>query len=434
MDDSRNLTFCINTARNERNHIELLFKSLYTNLSRRDYPIIVYVENDTQESTKFLQGQKAFFPNLRIIVNPLPVPIGYARNINLMFGEAHTDIVSYLQSDMVVCKNYDLEVLKFLTPDTIVSATRIEPPLHPPSAEKITHDFGLDPTTFNLEAFSAFAETCKKNEITDFWFAPFTLYKKVWLDIGGHDTLFRRSREDSDLLYRFSMKGLKIKQVWNALVYHFTCTSSRGPEWWTEKGKERARLQQMADAVEMFRFLRKWPQFKHTTTFDADKEYKYQVCANFYNTMPQDYEMFRNYHRFHRIYVDNADTRKIIRDSWKQMHNPANKLLNISDADWDTYKKYYRTWEYDDIYSDTPITDAEVIYNVDLKGQSMDTFLVSQAAEKMQEIVHENRGESGEFEIEGTGVKIAINNPTNHIRDNLIVKNPPIDDIKFVYL
>lgn len=432
--NSPNVTFCINTAKNERTHLELLFRSIYKNFSRKDYEILVYVENDNQDTIGFLGSQKKLFPNLKIIVNPLPVPIGYARNINLMFDRASCPIVSYIQSDMVVGVAYDLEVLKFLTPDTIVSATRIEPPLHSPSPEKITHDFGLDPTKFDLEAFSAFAETRKKNEITDFWFAPFTLYKKVWLDIGGHDTLFRRSREDSDLLYRFSMKGLKIKQVWNAIVYHFTCTSSRGPEWWTEKGKERARLQQMADSVEMFRFLRKWPQFKHTTTFDADKEYKYQISANFYHTVAEDYDFFRNYYMFHRIYIDNAATRKIIRENWRQMHNPANKLLNISDSEWDTFKKYYRTWEYDDVYSDTPITEGEVIYDVDLDGQEMNTFHISTAGERMQEIVHENRSENGQFEIEGTGVKITLNNPKNHISDNLIVNNPPIDEVKFIYL
>ena len=109
-----NITFCINTAKNERNHVELLFRSLYKNLSRRDYPIIVYVENDNQNTTEFLVSQKTAFPNLKIVVNPLPVPLGYARNINLMFEMAETDIVSYLQSDMVICHHYDLEILKYL--------------------------------------------------------------------------------------------------------------------------------------------------------------------------------------------------------------------------------------------------------------------------------------------------------------------------------
>ena len=81
--------------------------------------------------------------------------------------------------------------------------------------------------------------TQKQNKLTEYWFAPFTLYRKKWNEIGGHDTIFRRSREDSDILYRMCLKGMKFKQDWNAIVYHFTCTSSRGKEWWKEQNQEK---------------------------------------------------------------------------------------------------------------------------------------------------------------------------------------------------
>ena len=61
-----------------------------------------------------------------------------------MFEQASNDIVSYLQSDMVICKDYDKEVLKNVKPGIFLCATRVEPPLHPPGPEKITHDFGLE--------------------------------------------------------------------------------------------------------------------------------------------------------------------------------------------------------------------------------------------------------------------------------------------------
>lgn len=423
-----NITFCINTARNERHHIELLFRSLYKNLSHRNHPILVYVENDNQGTTEFLKSQKAHFPNLKIIINPLPVPIGYARNINMMFEMAETEIVSYLQSDMAVGPLYDLEVVKHLTPDKIVSSTRVEPPLHPPSSATITHDFGLDPQTFNLEAFSAFAETHKKNEITNFWFAPFTLYKKNWLDVGGHDTFFRRSREDSDLLYRFTMKGLKIEQVWNALVYHFTCTSSRGIEWWTEKAKARTQLQQQADMIEMTRFMRKWPHFKHDTTFNAETEYKYPVSVNFRNVSLHNAEtILGNYYRFNRIYIDNETARDYIKPRFESMHSFANQLLNISSEDWQKYKKYYRTLEFEDVFATTAIVDDDVV--LDLDPHTMDVF-TEPIILRINDVVHAS--EPGAYEC-GTGALI-INRITNRIQENLVVKNPPIDDINFTIL
>ena len=423
-----NLTFCINTACNERYHIELLLRSMSQNLSHKNYPIIVYVENDNQGTVEFLKTQKAIFPNLKIVVNPLPVPIGYARNINLMFDMAETEIVSYLQSDMVVSRNYDLEVLKHLNEQNIISSTRIEPPLHPSSPEKITYDFGLDPQKFDLEAFTAFADSQKSDRITNYWFAPFTLYRKLWLEIGGHDTLFRRSREDSDLLYRFTMKGVKIEQAWNAIVYHFTCTSSRGIEWWTKKAKARTALQQQADVVEMTRFLQKWPKFKHDTVFDPAKEYKYPISVNFKNVTPHNgIAIFQNYYRFQHIYIDNASVRVMLQKSFDQLHNFANQLLNISSADWDTYKKYYRTQEFSDIFVDTPIIDADIILDID--PQTMDVF-TDPFILQLNDIVHIS--EAGQYEC-GTGV-LTINKIINRIQENLVVKNPSIEDINFTII
>lgn len=429
------ITFCINTARNERYHVELLLKSLYTNLSRRDYPILVYVENDNQGTVEFLKTQKELFPNLKILINPLPIPLGYARNINLMFESAETEIVSYLQSDMVVGPLYDLEVLKFLTPDTIISATRIEPPLHPSSPEKITYDFGLDPKNFDLNKFSEFAKANKKNEMTDFWFAPFTLYKQNWLDVGGHDTLFRRSREDSDLLYRFSMLGLNMKQCWNALVYHFTCTSSRGVEWWTEKAKTRTILQQHADSIELKRFLRKWPQFKHRTTFNPEIEYKYPISVNIKNECPTDISILDYYYLFDKIYISNSDTRNRIKLEYKKLHDPANILLNISDEQWNTYKKFYRTWSENDIFIDNPIQHADIILDIDLKNAPFQDISQLNILHSLNDIIHSNKNQgTGTFIISEIDSQITINNFNNSIQNNLRVFNPSIKDIDFFYI
>ncbi len=430
-----NITFCINTARGERNHIELLFRSLYKNLSRRDYPILVFVENDTEGTVEFLVTQKPEFPNLKIIINPLPVPVGCSRNINMMFEMAETEVVSYLQSDMIICPLYDLEIAKLVAPDTVVSATRIEPPLHPPSPEKITHDFGLDPTKFDLCEFSRFAAFSKSDKVTDFWFAPFTLYKKAYLDIGGYDTLLRRSRDDSDLLYRFSLLGLKTKQSWNALVYHFTCTSSRGVEWWTEKAKARTKLQELADVTEMKRFLRKWGRFKHSSVFNPETEYKYQISANFYNVAPTDFSLFQYYYLFHRIYIDDPKLRLKYKEFWEQWHDAANDLLNISASQWAAYKKYYRTWEYEDIFSETPIENDDIIYNVQMLQRSFDTMVNQPVFAHNQELIHAYRTAlPGEYEMDGTMVKIQFNRVVNRIQENLVVKNPPVDDVVFEVL
>ena len=434
-----NLTFCINTCRNERHYLELLIRSLSANLSRKDYPILVYVESDNQDSVGYLKlVAKKALPNLKIIINPLPVPLDYARNINLMFEMAQTEIVSYLQSDMVICKNYDLEVLKHVKPDTIISSTRIEPPLHPPSPEKITHDLGLDPKVFNMDAFSTFAEICKKNELTNFWFAPFTMYRKAWVDLGGHDTLMRRSRVDSDILYRLSLNGIKTLQAWNAIVYHFTCTSSRGPEWWTEKGNARSHLQQIADNIELMRFIRKWGRFKHPSTPDEVKnDYVYRISANLTGVAPNDTTILSNYYLFHRIYIDDPVARSMIEMTWNQLHIPANKLHEISNENWDKYKKYYRLWEFSDIFTETPITDEDVIININLKDQLFENFVRQPGfyiPKLAQEYINnmDPKDVPAEYEVGESGEKLIVNRVVNRINENMVVTNPPIDDVPFI--
>ena len=102
---------------------------------------------------------------------------------------------------------------------------------------------------------------------------------------------------------------------------------------------------------------------------------------------------------------------------------------------WDYYKKYYRTWEYEDIYSEEPITDDDIIFDVDLKGQTFDTYANDPVFANMQELIHSNRHECpGQFEIDSPPVKITMNRAANRIMVNLVVKNPPVNDIPFRYL
>jgi hypothetical protein len=59
--------------------------------------------------------------------------------------------------------------------------------------------------------------------------------------------------------------GLNMIQSWNACVYHFTCVSSRGKDWFKqdEEANYKNLLQQNADVQELKRFIRKWGFFGH---------------------------------------------------------------------------------------------------------------------------------------------------------------------------
>ena len=152
--------------------------------------------------------------------------------------------------------------------NTVLSCARIEPPLHPSSPDKITKDFGTTPETFDFKSFNKFVNILQAENRSNIeaYFAPFAVYKKTWFDVlGGFDTQFRCSREDSDIAFRMSLSGIKTIQNWNTCVYHFTCVSSRGKDWYKQDNESNYKniLQQHADQQEIKRFIRKWGFFGH---------------------------------------------------------------------------------------------------------------------------------------------------------------------------
>ena len=174
------------------------------------------------------------------------------------------------------------------TQKTIVSLTRIEPPLHPDGPEKVLLDCGVEPEEFDeaklleevmwAQEGRGFGEDMPNT--TEGIFAPWAFWKKDFQEIGGHDPLYRpQSKEDSDIFNRFQLNGCKFVQTWEGFVYHMTCRGSRrntvdkakniyedSPEW----------LEQNAKSTR--NFIRKWGSFvKHDTYMKPIIPNKYDI-------------------------------------------------------------------------------------------------------------------------------------------------------------
>lgn len=279
------ITFCIPTAKNEKDYILLLLNSLKINTDISKHEILVFIDSDNQNTYDALMYLQKDIPNLKIYQNTTDFPFGGQRNVSIMFDAASNDIVCYLQSDMVVGKDLDIHISSGLENENdILSLTRIEPPLHPASPEKIVRDFGLDALSFNMESFNLFVEELQSENKPiqkDAYFAPFALHKKVWFDfLGGFDTQFRCSREDSDFIIRCKLNGINLIQTWMGVVYHFTCVSSRGKDWFkqdNEKINIKNELQRLADYQELLRFIRKWGKFGHSVDYLYDTSFVINV-------------------------------------------------------------------------------------------------------------------------------------------------------------
>ena len=170
--------------------------------------------------------------NVKIHRNEGPTRLGHTILYDTLINDyATNDIVMIFHSDMYACPNLDTEIIKHLEPGTVVSATRIEPPLHPKGPEKIVEDFGIEPEEFDemglLQFVSDFVGT-REDETTRGIFAPWAIYKEDFQSIGGHDPLYApQSKEDSDIFNRFVLAGYDLKQTWKGFVYHMTCRGSR---------------------------------------------------------------------------------------------------------------------------------------------------------------------------------------------------------------
>ena len=352
----KSITFCIASANNEREYTKLLLNSLIDHTAIDSHEVLIFIDSDNQNTYEALNEYKSSISNLRICKNPNPYPVGGQRNISVMFDAAKNDIVCYLQSDMVVGKDFDKHILENLTSEKrVLSMARIEPPLHPASPEKIVKDFGITPEEFNYEAFNTFVdELQKENKPTMVGhFAPFAVHKKIWFDtLGGFDTQFRCSREDSDTIIRMELCDLEMVQTWNACVYHFTCVSSRGTDWYKSNADAayKNELQQHADMQELKRFIRKWGFFGHhpqpvyniAFKVEIDRMVNFELlewlepyCKKLYITDSQIAEELRNRVEFQAHYYSNLRW-KYTKEYWesvKEFFNPTDFSTRIIHSD-----------------------------------------------------------------------------------------------------
>ena len=217
------ITFVI-PSRNNLEFLQLAYQSI-RNLDTK-HEVLVLNDASTDGTQAWIEEQND--EDLITFHNPGPERIGIVGMFDRGIEMARTDVIMAFHSDMVACKDLDKNILKHLEKGKVVSATRVEPPLHPDGPEKILRNFGIEADEFNFDIWYEESEKLKQDNTTEGIFAPWCIYKEDFLTVGGHDELFApQSKEDSDLFNRFQLNGYKFIQPWNALVYHFTSRGSR---------------------------------------------------------------------------------------------------------------------------------------------------------------------------------------------------------------
>jgi GT2 family glycosyltransferase len=246
------ITFCIPSKDNLR-YLKSSVTSIREN-SSTDVDIIVYVDSDNDGTIKWLDEN-----DVKYVVNESKTPKGIAYGYNRCIELAETNIVCMFHADMYMGKGFDNAILKHIKPLTVVSGTRIEPPLHPEGHEKIVRNFGMYPEDFMKDEFDSFVgESIQtySGKITNGIFAPWAVYKEDITSIGMHDERFHSYHEDSDIFNRFLLNGYDLTQTWEGFVYHLTCRGGQFQDGIEKVTKNEAFHRMKKNAAN--HYLRKW--------------------------------------------------------------------------------------------------------------------------------------------------------------------------------
>ena len=359
------ITFCIASAKNEKEYTKLLLRSLKDHTQLEKHEILIFIDSDNQNTYEELVEMQASLPNMRIYRNTSEFPIGSQRNVTLMFNAASNDVVCYLQSDMVIGRDFDKHICDNLEENLVLACTRIEPPLHPPSPEKIVKDFGITPEAFDYEAFNKFVDELQAENRPNMvgHFAPFAVHKDTWINkLGGFDTQFRCSREDSDTIIRMELCSLNMIQSWNACVYHFTCVSSRGSEWYTQtkQAEYKNALQGQADLQELKRFIRKWGFFGH------NPRPVYDVAFNIELDRYVDFNLLKAVEPYcTRMYLSDCSVAKQLADQLEfDAHYYSNLRWNYTNDHWNKVKHLFNPTDFGKRITSPSQATGDTILNI----------------------------------------------------------------------
>tara|TARA_R110000737_G_scaffold184632_1_gene207974 strand:+ start:2724 stop:4523 length:1800 start_codon:yes stop_codon:yes gene_type:complete len=294
----------IQPGRNNLKYLKWSYDSIRKNQGDHEVEICVADDFSSDGTWEWCKELMEHDPNFKAIRNEGPTRLGHTILYDRLVNEvASHDICMIYHADMYLCPgaldqvNKHMYLTNIVTGDTIyerlpnlktvVSLTRIEPPLHPPGPEKILLDCGIEPEEFDEGMLLTQVERLKtENKTTEGIFAPWAFWKTDFQEIGGHDSLYApQSKEDSDIFNRFQLNGVKFVQTWEGFVYHMTCRGSRfadgakrnpNGEVFMKNRETDEWLTQNKKATR--NFIRKWGHFcKHDTLLKPIIPPKYDI-------------------------------------------------------------------------------------------------------------------------------------------------------------
>lgn len=382
-------------------------------------------------------------PYFKFIVNKGPERLGHTVLYNKIVEDlVETDLAMIWHCDMYLCTGAldEIEKVMFrkdeaysISQDSyppivhevvpknkkrIASLTRIEPPLHPAGYEKILAHFGTEPENFDEIGLLAQLYVWKNlsewkqtdndgNEFhvplkgtTDGVFAPWAFWVDEFLEIGGHDYLYRpQSKEDDDIWNRFLLNGTKFIQTREGYCYHMTCRGSRFNPFLTTPGKNSEEWE-IHNQKSTRNYIRKWGKFiSHT-------KYGLPIVSHKFNITFIINNCNENLLHFLEPWCDALANDLSYEDNLKYVESEQ------KNTKFDLKKKILN------LTAPTKSVEIAVEINGNEFGESEWRYI-----QMLSEIIAES-GEIGQFEL--GNLKIDINAMNHYENDLIICKNEPI--------
>ena len=422
----------IQPSRNNLKYLKWSYDSIRKNQGDHEVEICIADDASTDGTWAWCVETEKKDPHFKWMRNHSSKRLGHTILYDSLVNNVATnDICMIYHADMYLCPGaldaiekhmYNItltgdEIYKNPIPKTIVSLTRIEPPLHPDGPEKVLRDFGIEPEEFNEEGLLNEVQDLKVTKMlhehdpdtTEGIFAPWAFWKKDFQEIGGHDPIFApQSKEDTDIFNRFHLNGIKFVQTWEGFVYHMTCRGSRFADGATRNPngevfmKNRETDEWLKQNQKSTReFIRKWGHYcKHDTLMKPIVPPKYNVGIRVENCTPQLLEVLEPWGD--RIYVDLEDFVLYQMKEEKNTSFDLNKRLHGAEYVNEAEDRY----DYDDIIVEV---NGALFHQQDMQ-------LISQLPEILQD-----SGEIGSF---GLGnLKITINKLDTYEHNLIKVNN-----------
>ena len=203
----------IQPGRNNLKYLKWAYAAIRKNQGNHEVEICVADDASTDGTWKWCQEMMAKDDNFKAILNDTGKRLGHTILYDRLVNEVATnDVAMIYHADMYLMPGALDAIEREIEEKTIVSLTRIEPPLHPDGPEKVLLNCGVEPEEFKEQVVLDWYEKNKDaSKITPGIFAPWAFYRKDFQEIGGHDPLYApQSKEDSDIFNRFQLNGIHL--------------------------------------------------------------------------------------------------------------------------------------------------------------------------------------------------------------------------------